>query len=320
MDKLPCEIVRDLLPSYADGLTAARTNRAVQDHLASCPGCTEALTAITGRLPALPQADEAEIDYLKKARKRGRRRLWLALAALLVIVLGAAALRAYVVGTASDPRWVGSEVRVDGRVVELRLMVLDSIHGVTTPEWSEDSGIVTVRTRTVLASPLHAGDETSIFAASDSVRRVVVNGRVAWDDGWPISPRTAAIWETAHPYVGDASANNATAQALELGAALGPWENELETEQAPYGWILTLQTPVDANYRARREQKMDELAYVMLALIGNLDRVTFRYTVDGAPCQRSVTTQQAEQRCGVKLKACADSPAALEALLQNLGW
>ena len=184
----------------------------------------------------------------------------------------------------------------------------------------EEDGIVTVRTRTVLASPLHAGDETSIFAASDSVRRVVVNGRVAWDDGWPISPRTAAIWETAHSYVGDASANNATAQALELGAALGPWENELETDRAPYGWILTLQTPVDASYRARREQKMDELACVMLALIGNLDRVTFRYTVDGAPCERCVTTQQAEQRCGVKLKACADSPAALEALLQNLGW
>ena len=33
-DKLRCEIVQDLLPSYVDGLTSDETNEAVKDHLA----------------------------------------------------------------------------------------------------------------------------------------------------------------------------------------------------------------------------------------------------------------------------------------------
>lgn len=32
-DKLRCEIVQDLLPSYVDGLTSDETNEAVKDHL-----------------------------------------------------------------------------------------------------------------------------------------------------------------------------------------------------------------------------------------------------------------------------------------------
>ena len=38
-DKLRCEIVQDLLPSYVDGLTSDETNEAVKDHLADCEMC-----------------------------------------------------------------------------------------------------------------------------------------------------------------------------------------------------------------------------------------------------------------------------------------
>ena len=40
-DKLRCEIVQDLLPSYVDGLTSDETNEAVKDHLADCVSCRD---------------------------------------------------------------------------------------------------------------------------------------------------------------------------------------------------------------------------------------------------------------------------------------
>ena len=40
-DKLRCEIVQDLLPSYVDGLTSDETNEAIKDHLADCVSCRD---------------------------------------------------------------------------------------------------------------------------------------------------------------------------------------------------------------------------------------------------------------------------------------
>ena len=45
MQNLPCEVVRDLLPSYVDGLTSETTNGMLEAHLDSCPGCRAALSA-----------------------------------------------------------------------------------------------------------------------------------------------------------------------------------------------------------------------------------------------------------------------------------
>ena len=41
--KLNCEIIRDLLPSYIDGLTSQESNRLVEEHLESCAECREYL-------------------------------------------------------------------------------------------------------------------------------------------------------------------------------------------------------------------------------------------------------------------------------------
>lgn len=39
--KLPCEIVRDLLPSYVDGLTSPASKEAVKNHLDGCSECSK---------------------------------------------------------------------------------------------------------------------------------------------------------------------------------------------------------------------------------------------------------------------------------------
>ena len=53
---LSCAVVRDLLPAYAEGLTAPETNEAVERHLAGCPECAERLAAM--RAPEAAVAEE----------------------------------------------------------------------------------------------------------------------------------------------------------------------------------------------------------------------------------------------------------------------
>ena len=63
MERLPCEVVRDLLPTYADGLTGEKTNALMGAHLETCSDCRAALDAM--RAPeAVPETDRAELDYL----------------------------------------------------------------------------------------------------------------------------------------------------------------------------------------------------------------------------------------------------------------
>lgn len=87
---LTCEIVRDLLPSYADMLTSPQTNEAVEAHLLQCAECSAIYARMTGAEPEPCQADEdVEVDYLKKVRTNRKRWVWGASILALVCVLGA---------------------------------------------------------------------------------------------------------------------------------------------------------------------------------------------------------------------------------------
>ena len=82
--KLPCSVVRDLLPLYAENMIETETRTLVDEHLAECPECREKLSGIeTGA--------EAPVDTAKplaSLKKQIRRRRWFAAlcAGLLVFI------------------------------------------------------------------------------------------------------------------------------------------------------------------------------------------------------------------------------------------
>ena len=39
--RIPCEIIQDLMPMYADGLTSETTDREIRSHLEECETCRE---------------------------------------------------------------------------------------------------------------------------------------------------------------------------------------------------------------------------------------------------------------------------------------
>ena len=45
-NKLPCEVVKDLLPSYVEQLTSDVTNELVKEHVEDCVDCKGTLEAM----------------------------------------------------------------------------------------------------------------------------------------------------------------------------------------------------------------------------------------------------------------------------------
>ena len=72
MMKHECDIVRDLLPLYAEKLGSEATTELVKEHLKGCPACRVELEKLREPVPAAPEIDvDAEpLRRLKKALLR----------------------------------------------------------------------------------------------------------------------------------------------------------------------------------------------------------------------------------------------------------
>lgn len=286
---LPCEIVRDLLPSYADGLTCETTNDALRAHLDGCEDCRNALAAMRAPDAApLPEPDRKELDFLKKNRRRTRRIVLSSLLAALALVFGLLALRVFVVGSEASPDALAARAAVDGQRVTLDAASLDSAGAVTGVGFREEDGVVTATVRTGLVSFLHRGDARAVYDAAGAVRTVKLGNRILWQDGRQISARAAKLYETRHDYVGDVSADGRSAVAAGLTEALGPYSSELDTDARPYVWHICLAEAVPAAELSQRQREMRRIGYALLAVIGNLDEVRFEYTVIDAKMNGSV--------------------------------
>ena len=98
---LPCEIVRDLLPSYAEGLASDVTEKAIKHHLEDCSACLEVLAAmqaddkdVAGAISdtisesEVLESETGEIDYLKKVRRRFITGITICIAAAIIALCG----------------------------------------------------------------------------------------------------------------------------------------------------------------------------------------------------------------------------------------
>lgn len=71
---LTCNVVKDLLPNYADGLVNEKTSQEIEEHLSGCADCKTEYEEIKSPL-ALITDDVNEIDYLKKIKRENVTRI-----------------------------------------------------------------------------------------------------------------------------------------------------------------------------------------------------------------------------------------------------
>ena len=84
---MKCEIIKDLLPSYIDGLTSAESNSEIEEHLLTCQECTEALEQMKTEVDAENvELNKEMIKPFKKLNKRVIKAVLITLAVCIVIV------------------------------------------------------------------------------------------------------------------------------------------------------------------------------------------------------------------------------------------
>ena len=173
--KLNCDIVRDLLPSYVDGLTSETTNEAVNEHLKECPECTEALKRM--KEPEKTDSEpKAEVNYLKKIRRRSLQKGFIVCAIIVILALAAASFKILYIGEESRTEGLYSDILVTDSTVKIEGVFDRTGSGLARVVFSENDGVVDI---TVYSAPkcfVNKEHFSKEYEAKGDVKEVHVNG------------------------------------------------------------------------------------------------------------------------------------------------
>ena len=321
-NQIPCEVVRDLFPSYIDGLTSEKTNEMITEHVEECVPCKDILCAMKApTVQPLKMEDKKELDFLKKNRRKNRIiALGSAVAAGLVIIL-LLFVKIFLIGRPAMEETLAWEVKVSGRKVDLTVMA-GSYRGITDVNYKEENGVVKISVNCVSKSPFFNSDKSTEYIAETDIKQVWLYDRIIWSQGEYISVFTSQLYDTKHAYVGDMVKNFETANVLEIMNNLGDFSSELQTKEEPYGWKLNLHDVIPEEEHMKKEQLMQYYAYVLLAVIDNLEEVTYQYMVNGALHELTVNQENATTFAGMNIKECGREIALLQKLIDktDLEW
>lgn len=300
-NKIPCAVIKDLLPSYAEDLTSPETSGLVREHLEECPDCEAVYEAMHGEIPPETEgdcgiaADSSEIDYLKKVRNTGRKKIIAAVLAVLLLAGGAVFAKVYLYGSPIDD----FHMTVSSQCVEASTETGESgesedfmifscwIEGTRGQAFTHYKIRETDEGKEVVlyaapASIFHKETTMQIWIPEDSAESITIKGDTYGENGC-VTKRAKELYAARNPYIGDISADQKIANLLGVGEKLGSYTNKLDTEEKegweyPYGWELIFDEPwKDAE---RRSEKMKNYAYALIALIDNCGEIRWTYTTE----------------------------------------
>lgn len=316
-NKIPCEVIQDLFPSYIDGLTSDITNSAVKEHIAECSHCKNVLEAMREPTEMVGSEDKREIDFLKRTRRKTQGIMAGSILAAVLTVIIILIARLFFVGNYIYEEAIACEVQVDGKHLTLDGVTTDDGLGISAVEYAEKEGVVTVSFKAVRKSPFYKGDFQSEYTSANEITQVCLGNRIIWAQGESISAMASAVFNSRHPYIGDMSQNGQTVRALNMTSYLGNFTNELQTVKEPYGWKMILEKEIDASQQKDKEQRMKSYAYIFLAVIDNLGEVSFAYEVDGRRHLVTVTQEEASTVAGQDIKKCGKNILSLQKLIKK---
>ena len=83
--KLECDVIRDLLPLYAEKLASPASSALVEQHLAECPACRAELEQMEKPVPVQPEPQpDAPLRSIRKTLQKKSIRI--AVAAVLAVL------------------------------------------------------------------------------------------------------------------------------------------------------------------------------------------------------------------------------------------
>lgn len=294
---LPCPVVRDLLPSYIEGLTEDETTQLVKEHLDDCADCAGHYASMKG--PELVHTEEQEeqkkVDYLKTIRRRNWKHIVLAVVLVCVLVFSGIAAKLFLIGSPLNLEEVfytiSSPNGSDQLSIDLSLVNSGVAFGHVDAK--EVNGTYEITARKVLNSRAIPGSSgANLSLPLEGIHTVTFMGQTIWQEHLPIDQKTSAMYTARVPYVGSPTSLLTLAHTMDLPKV--PFTNELQTATEPYGWTILFESPL----RDREQKQMQRIAPLFLALVDNLGSISWTCPdVDGgAPVEHTVTLEEVDSQ------------------------
>lgn len=291
---LTCGVVRDLLPSYVEGLTSPESNTAVERHLSGCPDCAQLRVALTGAPEQATPEDAKEVDYLKKVKRRGWRRVAAAVAVTVLLFAVGVATKLFVIGTPIQTQGMSWTINTEVPG-QLDIRVYSIWSGTACRQWEteqEPEGIVRITCRQVLPSPISNSGDYRAVLNTEGVNALYLGDQLIWQGGVEISPQIDRVYQAQTLYVGNAPA---VGQVLSAGRFdwIGDYTIELQTSTQPYRLTLNFSAPHTPGGIRLSETGLYQDMAAVLAIIGNLDEIECAFRDEnGQPWSRVLTVEE----------------------------
>lgn len=329
MSKLECNIIQDLLPSFADSLVNKKTADEIEEHLANCEDCSRLYNEMINGEDFEQKEAEKEINYLKKIKNKSKKLIVSILSAITIIVIIAIGIYSFI--GINDNAYSVNDIFVKDNLLSAEISLFSSANSITKVYAKENDGIVTISVSSSLFSFNKKDTADFGFTAEQYIDKVQTSdGRILWETGEAISQKINDIYNNKVKYIGDNSAVSHLLSAININDTL-KCENysiRLLTDEKPYGLEIYDINSYDEMFSAFTdevyEQKIECCAFIILACIENADFVQFEYTTpDGVEKTYKLTVDEANNDLsiidkGESIKDWTDSHWSLKTLIDTV--
>lgn len=317
--KIKCEMIQDILPLYVDGLTSDVTNQEIEEHVAECEVCKAMLNHM--REPEIVEEkvnEKEKIDILKVIKKQNRKHVFISVLIICTLLVVGFFVKIFFIGSDARAESVICTVRKIDDKFHIEASLADSGLGFVKTKVLEGPNFLRIDLKTALVSPFSQEEYETEYTIKNleenKILRVYIGDRIVWEEGHEIPINIFELYQTRHEYVGDASANGATAMALGMGDLLGNFTHELDGKT----WTIVLEEVVFNEYEVALEEKMKAYACVLMALVDNLEVVRFEYTTEAGHKTSAFDTSDAMIASGGDIKTSVRSAKDLLMLMRKL--
>lgn len=320
-NKIPCEMVQDLLPLYVEELTQEKTNEEIQNHLDECPTCEKKLQDMKMSIEKVETGSEGvktlEIDYLKKIKSNNRKKIIMGIGVTLIVGILFGILKLYVWGY--PVRTYDTDLKVEGKSISINGYFYDSSSVYSHYKIDEKDGERYLVVYACLPSLWNHKDSFEIKYIMNDSDDLIINGDKVSSDGKIIEKMAQELYGAQNIYLGDMSSNGKIADILGIDSKLGDYINELQTKKEPYGWNFKFSEEISKNNEIKFNACMESYSYVLLALVENCGEISWTYSIDGKLSIEKITETDASETLGRDIKEYSKSVEQVQKLLDLMG-
>lgn len=262
-----CNIVKDLLPSYIDGLTSRESNEFIKEHIKTCNDCKEEINKYKSIEIKEKEETLKSIDYMKKPRKKLK-----GVIALFSIIILSILIYLVVPKKEKNLDFTAFDYNIVNDHLVLNISSLSSNMFLKLKEEVVDDTIYLQTYTTPVSSFGSYNLEYNLNGKGN--KTIYLNDTLIADNGEFLSQNIIKLFENKIKYIGDNSGVSNILNLLNLNN-FSPYTIEIQSNEEPYGLKINFSEKIKENDETTKY--LNTIGKYIMALIDNCDYVTFSY-------------------------------------------